>query len=241
LLGDWEQADAVNDRLMRVPPEGPGRIYRRLILPGLKGQTEVALQRMRESFKDLGLTLHDLPSFERAIAGIHLARGGAYNEAIEALEPVIDPDVPATLDDGPGPYGPGADMLAWSYLQAGDRTKADRLLAAVARECDVRRAGRLRDSWGRFRCAEADLLRGDVDRALSGLEQAVEAGWREYYVRESDPLWASVAKHPRYRTLMAKVKADVDRQRVELERADPNRAFTERLDAAIAARPPAGP
>ena len=66
-------------------------------------------------------------------------------------------------------------------------------------------------------CADVELLRGNIEPALDGLEQAIQAGWREYYLQEHDPYWASIANHPRYRTLMAKVKADVDRQRAEVQ------------------------
>lgn len=80
-----------------------------------------------------------------------------------------------------------------------------------------------------------ELLRGNIEPALDGLELAIEAGWRGYYVKERDPYWASGAKDPRYRALMAKVKADVDRQRAEVQRVDPGEAFLAQLDAAIAA------
>jgi hypothetical protein len=69
------------------------------------------------------------------------------------------------------------------------------------------------------------------------LEQAVEVGWRDYYLRERDPYWTSVAEHPRYRALMARVKADVDRQRAEVHRIDTSEDFSGKLDAAVAAAP----
>ena len=84
-------------------------------------------------------------------------------------------------------------------------------------------------------CADVELLRGNIEPALDGLEQAIQAGWREYYLQEHDPYWASIANHPRYRTLMAKVKADVDRQRAEVQRAETNEVFLAKLDATIAA------
>jgi hypothetical protein len=84
------------------------------------------------------------------------------------------------------------------------------------------------------RCAEVELLSGNIEAALDGLERAIEAGWRGYYVRERDPYWASAAGHPRYRALMAKVKAEVDRQRAEVQRAKPGEEFLVKLDAAIA-------
>lgn len=237
VLGDWQMADAVNERMLRVPPEGPGRIYRRMILPGLKGQTDATLQRIREAYAERGLRLADLDPFDRVVAGTHLARGGDYAAAIEALEPVVDIDSPYSPDVTNPAYSPAAHTLAWSYLRTGAGAKATRLLAAASRECSRERTeGRLRDSWNLHRCAEAELLRGDAKQALSGLTQAIEAGWREYYVKEYNPFWASVASDPRYRALMAKVKADVDRQRAEVQRIGASEDFFAKLDAAIAAR-----
>jgi tetratricopeptide (TPR) repeat protein len=236
-LGDWQMADAVNDRMLRVPPEGPGRIYRRMILPGLKGQTDATLQRIREAYAERGLSLADLNPFDRVVAGTHFARGGDYAAAIVALEPVVDIDSPYSSEVPNSSYSPAAHWLAWSYLRTDAGAKAPELLAAASRECSRELAeGRLRDSWNLHRCAEVELLRGDVEGALSGLTQAIEAGWREYYVKGRDPFWASVANNPRYRALMANVKADVDRQRAEVQRADAGEDFFAKLDAAIAAK-----
>jgi hypothetical protein len=109
------------------------------------------------------------------------------------------------------------------------------LLAAASRECSTARAERqVPGSASLQRCAEAELLRGNIETALDGLEQAIEAGWRGYYVQERDPYWTSVANHTRYRALMARVKADVDRQRAAVQRAETNEVFLAKLDAAIA-------
>ena len=235
-LGDWELADAVNDRLLTVSPEGLGRTFRQAALPGFKGQTEMALRRVREAFDDLGLTLADLPPAAKGVAGTYFALGGGYAAAIEALEPVIDVESPYKGFGGLILFGPPAHALAWAYLNTGAEARAARLLTAASQECRTARAeGRFRDSEHVYRCAEAELLRGHIEPALDGLELAIEAGWRGYYVQQRDPYWASAAGHPRYRALMAKVKADVDRQRAEVQRADPGEAFLAKLDAAIAA------
>ena len=238
-LGDWPQVEAVNERLMRATPEGPGRsMFRAGILPSAKGQTDVTVQRLREVLSERGMTLADLDGVERLIAGVDLARGGDYAAAIEALEPVVDVEFPGRSVI-PNSFIHGAHALAFSYMHTGADAKANRLLAAEARECSGLRAdGRLRDSFDLHRCAQTELLLGNVEQALAGLEKAVEAGWRDYYVHERDPLWASVASDPRYRALMAKVKADVDRQRAEVRRIDASERFIEKLDAAIAAKAP---
>ena len=184
------------------------------------------------------MTFADLNGVERLIAGVDLARDGDYTAAIEALEPVVDVEFPGR-SVFPNSFIHGAHALAFSYMHTGADAKAERLLATEARECSGLRAdGRLRDSFDLHRCAQTELLLGNVEQALAGLEKAIEAGWREYYLHERDPLWASVASDPRYRALMAKVKADVDRQRAEVRRIDASERFIEKLDAAIAAKAP---
>jgi hypothetical protein len=95
----------------------------------------------------------------------------------------------------------------------------------------VAHQGRLGASRDLFVCAENALLRGERDAAMLGLERAVAAGWREYHLHERDPCWASVRDDTQYRKLMARVRADVDRQRAEIERRDAAQALAARADA----------
>ena len=77
---------------------------------------------------------------------------------------------------------------------------------------------------------------GDQARALDRLERAVAAGWRSIYLREHDPYWASLHDDPRYRKLMDEVRADVERQRAEIDALEPEAEFIARLDAELAGR-----
>jgi hypothetical protein len=80
------------------------------------------------------------------------------------------------------------------------------------------------------------LLGGDHDLAIERLGQAVEAGWRGYYVHINDPRWAVLADDPRFVKLMSEVKADVDRQAAEIDRIDAEEDFIAILDAMRAER-----
>ena len=62
----------------------------------------------------------------------------------------------------------------------------------------------------------------------------------EDYLREHDVYWAPLEKDPRYRALMAKVKADVDRQAAEIARIDAAEDFVAIFNAAMVARKVAG-
>jgi hypothetical protein len=127
----------------------------------------------------------------------------------------------------------GGQALAWAYLNSGADAKAETLLSETWRLlCQAElNEGASHDSGFLHYCAETALLRGDRDRALDLLEQAVTAGWREYYIREHDPYWAALENDPRYRALMVRVKADVDRQAVEIARLDAAGDLVAEVDA----------
>jgi hypothetical protein len=72
---------------------------------------------------------------------------------------------------------------------------------------------------------------GHDDEALAGLEKAIAAGWREYYLRLHDPYWARLKDHPKDRQRMAKMKADVDRQHAEAAAKDREDHLATRLEA----------
>jgi hypothetical protein len=172
------------------------------------------------------------------------ARNGHYAEAIEVLEPLATGEptlgsLNATLE----PSVDGWHALAWSYLRTGADAKANRILSTLAEQCRAKVADDRSPARGNLLhyCAENALLMGDTGQALALLERAVEAGWRDYYRRRNDPFWAALEDDPRYRALMARVKADVDRQRGEVERIDATDGFVARLDAVVAARREAGP
>jgi TolB-like protein/cytochrome c-type biogenesis protein CcmH/NrfG len=66
--------------------------------------------------------------------------------------------------------------------------------------------------------------------ALERLRLAIDAGWREYYIRHKDPRWNSLREHPEFQAMMTEVKADVDRQRAEIDRLDAEEDFPALLD-----------
>jgi len=156
----------------------------------------------------------------QALAGDHVA-------AVRTL---------ASLGGSPGdPLHPcperglaAAQALAWAYRQAGARELARPLLQEIeAYITRVAADGELHASDDIFVSAQNALLMGNTDLALERLRQSVDAGWREYYVQRYDPRWAMLDGNPRYQVLMAEVKADVDRQRVELERLDAERGVAQ--------------
>jgi hypothetical protein len=133
--------------------------------------------------------------------------------------------------------------LAWIYAQWGDGDGAAKVLEPLKDEFrNAYAAGRLREfdpiagyNSGASGYAMTMLLSGDEDAALDLLEEAVEAGWRGYYAVSRDPRWEALREHPRFGAVMARIKADIDRQRRRLEVIEAEDDFEAKFDAAVAA------
>jgi TolB-like protein len=233
LLGDWPGAEYWLKRSMREFPDNSYVRFYGTMLPQWQGDYAEGLRRFRLRLTELDLRPQDAPLGE-IWYGALLARAGEYGAAIEMLEPQINADSPAdspTLPGAPEYFVPHA--LAWSYLNSGEDEMAADLLSRLEQRCNDATGSIARPSDDLHSCAETALLRGDLDTALRRFEKAVAAGWREYYLRVNDPYWAPLRDHPRYRALMAQVKADVDRQVAEIARLEAEEDFVAKLDAAL--------
>jgi TolB-like protein len=233
LLGDYASVEAWSTRALRELPDLPGPRVMAIGMQTAQGRYDKVGRQMRALFGDLPA---GVPGDLQVISGALLARAGESAAAIALLEPRVDPRSPAETYPDEFWFN-GLHALAWAYRHTGAEDKAARLLESAARQCeDDRAAGRLRGGQALHRCAETELLLGHTDRALTGFERAVAAGWRDYYHRQNDPYWATVQDRPVYRALIEKVKADIDRQRAEVARIDARENFAAKLDAAISSR-----
>lgn len=138
---------------------------------------------------------------------------GQYDKAAQAIAARYGFDLknPRTL--GP-PQVISAPALAQILIAKGEQVKANRLLAQTVQWIDTH------PSYGmayhmRAR-AEAMMLLGEPNEALSNLQAAFETGhdvrhW--WYVVDRDPVWASVRTDPRFKAI-----ADSCRQAAQVER-----------------------
>jgi hypothetical protein len=235
LLGDYRAAKMFAELSVREAPDDAGPRLMAIDASTWQGRYGDALQRVRELPRDYRENRN-----RAGLAGALLARAGEYDAAIEILEPVVDPDALEPLEAFTQPHLYPQHALAWAYLHTGATSKAARLLDSEARRCDQRRAaGLLNEGLSLHHCAETELLRGHADRALAGLAEAVDAGWREYYLRQNDPYWSQLEKNPQYRELMSTVKADIDRQRAEVARRDKQENFLAKYETLLATGSPA--
>jgi len=163
-----------------------------------------------------------------------------HESTIRTLQPALDstrpPQQQGTLDIH------ASQALAWAYLETGQADKAEWIIDGLDRyfseadEDGVLAGLHIVPFYdARYRYALNTRLMGQHDLALDRLEQAIEFGWRDYYVSHHDSRWNVLRNNPRFKELMAFVKADVDAQRAEQGRIDAEDGFIAKLDAAIAA------
>jgi len=236
LLGHWEQAAYWTARSQRDFPDTFWSQFMPSFVPFWRGRYRESLAELDRAIDASGKTLAEMPASMIAGYGETQALAGDYEGAIRTLESLLDPAKPIRYGQFSVWEKGVPHCLAWSYLKSGAEAKGRSLLADLDRELqDLRREGRLHRSGDLYFFARNALLLGDHELALDRLEQAVEAGWRDYYIHVPDPRWETLRDDPRYRALMAKVKADVDRQGLEIARVDAEEDFPAVLDRAQSA------
>ena len=229
VLNDWEQAEHWLERGLENPP---GKGNREEWIPWVRlhyrpelwrGRYQKALEDYRRVMATEGLS----PLEMRYEYGELLALAGDHAGAREMLAPLENSAADLAGQD----EIPGRQTLAWAYIAAGQRDRADKLLRELdVMLTDIDSAGRLHLSDQLHGYALNAVLMEKPELALERLRRAVEAGWLEYYVTNSDPRWGSLADNPAYQALMAEVKADVDRQRAEIERIEAKEDFAALLE-----------
>jgi TolB-like protein/Tfp pilus assembly protein PilF len=236
LLGLWEQASYWAQR----STTDSNHFWARFV-PAyayyLQGRFDENLAELQKLVADDGKTLAEMPRPFRLVYGDVQALTGDHAGAIRTLESVIDTAGPVCYQQMPDWLAAPLHALAWSYMEEGSAEKGRALLQKLDRELhELRRRGLLHESSALYFFARNSLLIGEQDLAVERLEQAIAAGWRDYYFHLADPRWAVLRDDPRHQALMAEVKADLDRQRAEVERIDAEEDFPAKLDAALAAR-----
>ncbi len=236
LFGMWDEADYWSRRSQEeVPADHWFKTFYPMLVPFFRGRYDEAARLSRDILESRGEPLDNLETVVRwwnaevrALARDCVGAAVLVGDTLEPLRGLFGEDDTAYR---------AAHALAWS-CRGGPREAA---ALDLLRDIEASWQARLEEvSFAepvhQFLMAQNALLLGDRELALERLGAAVDAGWREYYFHTEDPRLDDLREDPRFEALMAEVKADVDRQRAEVEKLDAERDFVAELDAARANR-----
>ena len=236
MLGMVEQAEHWLARTERVRPgEFEPSLWRAWVLGLASGLLDYpeALADFRAALVTHNVRVEELRPSRLGLYVTLLALSGEFEELFQVLP-----------SNGAQSWGSDVSVVgrearpsvAWAYLRTGNRDRAMELIEPMITGCREREdAGRLHLGYNFYDCALVSLLAGEEQAALDLLDQAAEAGWRGYYGIRRDPRWDPVRDEPKFREILARVRADLDAQRAEVEDSEAEDDFEARLDAAIAA------
>ena len=235
LLGDFESAEYWVKRTRRDFPNWAGSRYLAALFRNWQGQYDDAAAEHEAALEEQGLVLEEQHVWIAHGLGWAQALAGSYREAISTLEriPMSRHTSPISLH--------AQQALAWAYLQTGRREKAVPILQQLDDYFrEEERKGRLAvghtpNNSETYLYALNTRMLGDNDRALDLLQNAIDGGWRNYYICHHDPRWDAVREKPQFQRMMTAVKADVDAQRAQLEQEEEPEDFVKRLDRVRAA------
>ena len=233
LLGLWDQSSYWGQRMQADKPDSFWTKVFASNVPYWQGRYRDSLAVWDRALAEEGKAITEMPDSFALIYGDLQALAGDFEGAILTLEPRIGPPRSFNLAEFGNMTFDALQSLGWSYQETGFPQKGSSILSSIDQQFEEdRQLGLLHESHDLYLFARNALLLGDRDRALARLEQAIDAGWRDYYIHVPDPRWAGLREHPRHQALMAEVKADVDRQRAEVQKIDARENFPALLDEA---------
>jgi TolB-like protein/DNA-binding winged helix-turn-helix (wHTH) protein/Tfp pilus assembly protein PilF len=208
-LGDPVAAAYWIDRAVEL---GPDRDWPRTIAQQLHlyRNDERAVLAAREAFSNGAFNSPYLTLLRE-----HYLNAGRYAEARalfeEANPEFLREDKP---DAGCQNYAWGHDLAAM-LLKTGERERAD-LLLDKSWQCIQNRPRRGEYGYG---IADVQILalRGETQKALSALRQAIKGGWRSgWWFCERDPNLESLHGEPEFQAMLEEVRADMAQQLVRV-------------------------
>jgi TolB-like protein/Flp pilus assembly protein TadD len=237
VFGRWDQADYWIRRYNEARPDNPFAGYNLSAVPFWRGDYGEAARILRDQFEARGVRYQDTFEFLGYYYGRALSLSGDHAAAIGVFETLLPDgfvDIHVELD-----LYNELQTLAWTLQQTGRREEAAAILDGIGELLETQIDSVAYPlSGGVHGAALNALLQGRTDLALERLERAVELGWREVYLSESDPRWTALKDNERYQAVMAAARADVDRQRAIVERIDAEEDFISLLDATWAGEAP---
>jgi TolB-like protein len=231
-LGLWQQAAYWYEYLETEYAKGYQFQLLRLHLQQRQGRFEEMRAHFERVMNAENLTVFDLPVRDKMLYGTVLAMAGYFAESISVLEQVLDFE--AEGKSGPSVSQNEYQALAWAYMNAGDRNKADEIIDILEEYfLHQQSMGLLYDSGRFFSFAQNAQLAGNTALALDRLQAAIDLGWRDYFALLHDPRWDSARDQLRFIEIMDWLKADIDAQRMAVEQFEAENDFQASLEQAV--------
>jgi TolB-like protein/Tfp pilus assembly protein PilF len=204
-LGDFERAESWIGRSVALGPESSWPNFAMHTLHLYRGDETAALDYARKVF---ALDPRSVPFLLRD----HELRAGRYAEA----RALYEKGYPELLKDDDPKVGSinyqAAIDLALVLAKSGEQDRADLLLSRSLQYIQtVPRRGE--DGYG-IADAQIYALRGDKQKALLALRQAIDEGWRSYwsYSLKYAPNLESLHDELEYQAMIAEIEADMAAQ-----------------------------
>jgi len=152
----------------------------------------------------------------------HELEAGRYPEARALYEishpELLNPEVPEVRASN---YQTAID-LALVLLETGERERADLLLDRALEQ--VQTLQRLGQQGYMIADVQIHALRGNEQKALSALRQAIDEGWRHlwWYHLKHNPNLESLHDEPEYQAMVAEIEADIAAQLARVREMEHN-------------------
>jgi len=221
-LGDSDQAEYWIHRSIEAHPESVVSNNAMLLLHLYQGDEAAGLEYGRKSF---AIDKNDVEGdIAVELLGDHEIRAGRYSKARELYaerfpEWLREDDL--KINDGNRSYR-AAINLALILSNTGEQDRADLLLNRSLQYIET--VPRL--SWGGYGIADVKIyaLRGEKQKALSTLRQAIDEGWRSlwWYLLKQDPSLESLHDEPEYQAMVAEIEADMAAQLARVREMERN-------------------
>jgi tetratricopeptide (TPR) repeat protein len=212
-LGDPDQAEHWVHRSIELRTESLAGNQAMLLLHLYRGNEAAGLEYGRKALS----IAYDwvLQVYPVELLGDYELRAGRYFEALALYEKIypelLNEDEPRVDNTN---YQVAID-LASVFSKIGEQDRADLLLNLSSQHIEtLPRLGF--DGYG-VADVKIHALRGDKQKALSGLRQAIDEGWRSlwWYLLKHDPNLESLHDEPEFQAMVAEIEADMA---VQLER-----------------------
>ena len=221
-LGDVGSAEYSIKRSIELGTEDQWSNFAMQLLHLYRGDKAVALHYGRKAFQLPADSDYVVDWLALVFLRDHELRAGRYAEAL-ALYEDIRPDLlrahNPTIDNRN--YRAAID-LASVLFKTGEPQRADLLLDRSFQHIQtIPRLG-----WFGYGIADVQIhaLRGDKQKALSALREAIDEGWRFlwWYFLKQDPNLESLHDEPEYQAMVAEIEADMAAQLARVREMERN-------------------